>query len=171
MLAGPLYMLQVYDRVLTSRSVETLTVLTVLLVGLYVFLGGLDLIRARVLARIALRLDRLLGAQLLGRAVGATTLDANAAPQQPLRDLEQIRQFVSGPMPAALFDLPWAPLYVALVFLLHPLLGFVALAGTGVLVALSIANQLTTRHPSRAPPMTWRAATPSSRPAGAVPRR
>jgi PrtD family type I secretion system ABC transporter len=147
MLAGPLYMLQVYDRVLTSRSVETLTVLTVLLVGLYVFLGGLDLIRARVLARIALRLDRLLGAQLLRHAVGAPTQDANAAPQQPLRDLEQIRQFVSGPAPAAMFDLPWAPLYVALVFLLHPLLGFVALAGTGVLVALSIANQLTTRRP------------------------
>jgi ATP-binding cassette, subfamily C, type I secretion system permease/ATPase len=148
MLAGPLYMLQIYDRVLTSRSLETLTALTIMLVGLYAFLGGLDLIRARVLARLAVRLDRLLGPPLLRRAVEGNSVDAKAGPQEPLRDLEQIRQFVSGPVPAALFDLPWAPLYVVLVFLLHPLLGFVALAGTAVLVALSIANQFLTRRPS-----------------------
>jgi ABC-type protease/lipase transport system fused ATPase/permease subunit len=147
MLAGPLYMLQVYDRVLTSRSFETLAVLTGLLVGLYVFLGLLDLIRSRVLARIALRLDRLLGPQLLAGAISTSSAKSDGSAAQPMRDLEQIRQFVSGPAPAAIFDLPWAPLYIGLVFLLHPLLGIVALAGSGILIALSIVNQLLTREP------------------------
>lgn len=147
MLAGPLYMLQVYDRVLTSRSLETLTVLTGLLIGLYVFLGVLDVIRTRILSRIALRLDRLLGPGLLAGAVGTTGAKVAGAEPQPMRDLEQIRQFVSGPAPAAIFDLPWAPLYIVLIFLLHPLLGIVALTGTAILVVLSIINQVMTRKP------------------------
>ncbi len=147
MLAGPLYMLQVYDRVLTSRSLETLTVLTGLLVGLYVFLGVLDVIRTRILSRIALRLDRLLGPELLAGVVGIGGAKPVAAELQPMRDLEQIRQFVSGPAPAAIFDLPWAPLYIVLIFLLHPLLGIVALCGTAILVVLSIVNQVMTRKP------------------------
>src|SRR5690606_10407709 len=89
MLAGPLYMLQVYDRVLTSRSLETLTVLTGLLVGLYVFLGVLDVIRTRILSRIALRLDRLLGPELLAGVVGIGGAKPVAAEVQPMRDLEQ----------------------------------------------------------------------------------
>ncbi len=144
MLTGPLYMLQVYDRVLTSRSLETLTVLTGLLIGLYAFLGMLDLIRTRILSRVALRLDRLLGPSLLA---GAISTGAGGQTQQPLRDLEQIRQFVSGPAPSAVFDLPWSPLFVALIFLLHPMLGIVALAGALVLIVLSVANQLLTREP------------------------
>lgn len=147
MLAGPLYMLQVYDRVLTSRSLETLTVLTGLLIGLYVFLGVLDVIRTRILSRIALRLDRLLGPGLLAGAVGMSNSKSGGAEPQPMRDLEQIRQFVSGPAPAAIFDLPWAPLYIVLIFLLHPVLGIVALSGSALLVVLSIVNQVMTRKP------------------------
>ncbi len=147
MLSGPLYMLQVYDRVLTSRSAETLTVLTVLIIGLFAVMGVLDLIRARILSRVAVRLDAILAPPLLAAAVRVTPLRARAAQPSPMRDLEQIRQFVAGPALPAMLDLPWAPLYFALVFLLHPVLGIVALVGAAVLLALSILNQTLTRKP------------------------
>jgi PrtD family type I secretion system ABC transporter len=146
MLTGPLYMLQVYDRVLTSRSVETLVVLTILIVGLFATMGLLDLIRARILARTAIRLDGALAGPMLSGTVRVAPASAAAAPS-PMRDLDQIRQFVAGPAPAAMLDLPWAPLYFGLVFLLHPVLGLVALVGASVLIALSIYNQVATRKP------------------------
>ena len=147
MLSGPLYMLQVYDRVLTSRSLETLALLTILLIGLYLVFGVLDAIRARVLSRISIRLDRLLGGTLLKRAVrpGSAKSDPNAG--RLMGDLEQIRQFVAGPAAAAMLDLPWTPLYFFILFLLHPLLGLAAIAGAGILVAVSLANQLLTLQP------------------------
>ncbi len=147
MLSGPLYMLQVYDRVLTSRSLETLTLLTILLIGLYLVFGVLDALRSRVLSRISIRLDRLLSGPLLKRAVQPGSVKSTAADGRLMGDLEQIRQFVAGPAPAAMLDLPWTPLYFAILFLLHPLLGLAAIAGAGVLVALSLANQLLTQKP------------------------
>ncbi len=143
MLTGPLFMLQVYDRVLTSRSAETLAVLTLLLVGLYVALGVLDLIRSRIFARLALKLDRHLG-PALHRAATTDSRDAG----QPLRDLEQVRQVVAGPVPGALLDLPFAPFYFVLIYLLHPWLGLLATAGVALLAALSVANQRLARKPS-----------------------
>jgi PrtD family type I secretion system ABC transporter len=147
MLAGPLYMLQVYDRVLTSRNVETLVVLTALLVSTYSFMGFLEIVRGRILGRLALRLDRMLGARLFTSYVANDDPKREGDPHQPLRDLEQIRQFVSGSAPTAFFDLPWAPIFLALIFLLHPLLGIVATVGAAVLVVLSISTQVLTRRP------------------------
>jgi ATP-binding cassette, subfamily C, bacterial PrsD len=147
MLSGPLYMLQVYDRVLTSRSLETLTLLTVLLVGLYLAFGVLDTLRARVLSRISIRLDRLLSGTLIKRAVQPGPAKSTATAGRLMGDLEQIRQFVAGPAPSAMLDLPWTPLYFGILFLLHPLLGLAAIAGAVVLVALSLANQLLTLKP------------------------
>ena len=146
MLSGPLYMLQVYDRVLTSRSVETLLVLTMLVAGLFAVMGVLDVVRARILTRVALRLDLALAPHMLAAAIKVEPLRPLTNPSPP-KDLEQICQFLAGPAPQAILDLPYAPLYFALVFLLHPLLGIIALCGAAVLVVLSILNQLLTRKP------------------------
>lgn len=146
MLTGPLFMLQIYDRVLTSRSVPTLTALVLLVAGLFCFMGVLELIRSRVLVRIGLRLDRILRDgvfQSVLRAAPATSV----ARTRSLQDLEQLRQFVAGPGPAALFDLPWTPIYFALIFIFHWVLGVVALAGALILVAISLINEILSRKP------------------------
>jgi ATP-binding cassette subfamily C protein len=145
MLTGPLFMLQIYDRVLTSRSLETLTALTILVAVLLVFLGILELIRSRILVRIGRFLDE---------RVGAVTYDAVLAhalsrtPQmgtQPLRDLDTVRTFASGPGPAAFFDVPWTPIFLVVIFLFHPWLGWLATAGAVVLFLFALANEVWTR--------------------------
>lgn len=146
MLTGPLYMLQVYDRVLTSRSVETLTVLTVLVLGLFAVVASLDMIRSQILARISVRLDRKLARPLQAAAIKVTAQRRRPA-QSPLRDLDVVRQFFEGPAATAILDLPWAVLYFGVVYLLHPVLALLTLAGAIVLVVISIANQLLMRKP------------------------
>lgn len=142
MLTGPLYMLQVYDRVLTSRSIPTLVMLSVLMVGLYVFATAFDLLRARIMTRIAGGLDHRLAPALFSRAVAAQTLARRSTQPSPVRDLDQIRQFVAGPAAVALIDAPWAPIYFALVFVLHPLLGALVVGGAVVLVATALVTQV-----------------------------
>ena len=143
-LAAPLYMLQVYDRVISSGSTVTLVMLTVALILALIALAGLDSIRARVLTRAGLRLDRMLA----GRVVAAS-VDANAesARSQPLRDFDTFRQFITGAGIHALFDLPWAPIYIGVIFLLHPLLGFFAFGCAVVLIAMAILNQWLVQEP------------------------
>ena len=146
MLTGPLFMLQIYDRVLTSRSIPTLTALIGLVGCLFCFLGVLELIRSRILVRIGLRLDRVLAGNLFEsvlRVAPATT----ALRTRVLQDLEQIRQFISGPGPASLFDIPWTPIYFGLIFVFHWVLGVVALGGAMLLVVFSLLNELLSRRP------------------------
>src|SRR5262245_42570372 len=107
-LAGPLYMLQVYDRVISSASKTTLVRLTVALVVAFVPLAGLDMVRARVLGRAGVRLDRLLGARVLA-ATFSQAGRGEGVGSQPLRDFDSVRMFFSGTGINALFDLPWAP--------------------------------------------------------------
>jgi ABC-type protease/lipase transport system fused ATPase/permease subunit len=130
MLAGPLYMLQIYDRVLSSRSVPTLIALSALLLAAYVFQGTLDLIRVRVVARVATALDFHLATTVHAAVVrlGLTARHAGEA-QQPLRDLDQIRSFLTSTGPIAFVDLPWAPVFLALCFAIHMWLGVTALIG------------------------------------------
>jgi ATP-binding cassette subfamily C protein len=142
MLTGPLYMLQVYDRVLTSRSIPTLVMLSVLMVGLYLFATAFDLLRARIMTRIALGLDHRLAPALFSRAVAAQALARRSTQPSPVRDLDQIRQFVAGPAAVALIDAPWAPIYLVLVFLLHPLLGGLVVGGSVILVATALISQI-----------------------------
>src|SRR5215475_1232297 len=108
MLAGPLYMLQVYDRVLNSRSVPTLIALSILLVGAYAFQGALDLIRSRVVVRSAALLDQRLALTVHGAMIrySVVTRHPGEGPQ-PVRDLDQIRTFLTGAGPTAIVDLPW----------------------------------------------------------------
>jgi ATP-binding cassette, subfamily C, type I secretion system permease/ATPase len=147
MLTGPLFMLQIYDRVLASGSVETLAALLVLVTGLFTFMGLLELVRARVLVRVGLRIDRLVGKALFESVLSVAPAVGGARQTQALRDLEQIRQFAGGPVPSAAFDAPWVPIYFAVLFLFHSLLGLVALAGALVLVVLSVINEALSRRP------------------------
>ncbi|MDP2699344.1 type I secretion system permease/ATPase [Thalassospira sp.] len=144
MLTGPLFMLQVYDRVLASRSLPTLTALIVLVAVLYVFLGAVDALRARMLVRIGWRVDEQLGANAL-----AATLDQALKPggetARPLHDLDQIRQFLGGAGPMAICDMPWMPLFVGIIFAFHPWLGVMALAGGVILVVLTLISEMATR--------------------------
>ncbi|MEM9742014.1 MAG: type I secretion system permease/ATPase [Pseudomonadota bacterium] len=142
MLTSPLYMLQVYDRVLVSRSVDTLILLSIVALGALATYGLLEVVRARVLVRVGTRFDRALSDTVFASAM------QKGAGAQPFRDLERIREFITGRSLAALFDIPWTPIYIALVYLLHPLLGHVALFGALVLLAIVFFNESSTRLPS-----------------------
>ena len=118
-LAAPLYMLQVYDRVISSASQTTLLMLTLAVLMAFVALAGLDVVRSRVITRASIRLDRLLA----GRVIAATVESAGkgaAVGSQPLRDFDNFRQFITGTGIHAIFDAPWAPIYIAVIFMLHP---------------------------------------------------
>src|SRR5215475_1628805 len=150
MLAGPLYMLQVYDRVLNSRSVPTLVALSLLLVGAYAFQGALDLIRSRVVVRSAALLDQRLALAIHGAVIRL----AVAGPQtgegpQPGRDLDQIRAFLTGAGPIAIVDLPWVPAFLLICFLIHPWLGFAATAGGVLLFTMTLLTERASRAPAR----------------------
>ncbi len=150
-LTGSLYMLQVYDRVLPSRSVPTLIGLTVLMVLLFAAYGVLDYARTRVLSRVGLGVDRDLRERVFGTVL-LMPLRARATGDglQPVRDLDQVRAFLSGLGPTALFDMPWMPVYLALVFVLHPVLGLFATASALLLIALTMLTEKRTGPPSKA---------------------
>jgi ATP-binding cassette subfamily C protein PrsD len=150
MLTGSMFMLQVYDRVLPSRSVPTLVALGVLTVALFAFQGFLDMSRGRILVRIGTFLDEQLSLRIYD-AVARLPLkiQSKADGLQPIRDLDQIRGFLSGLGPASLFDLPWIPLYLGVCFAFHPWIGVTALAGAAVLVSLTLWTEMLTRAPSR----------------------
>lgn len=149
MLTGPLFMLQVYDRVLGSQSVETLTALTVLVVFLFVLMGIVDLIRGRVMQRIAARFQDRMEGRVFGAALreGALRGDESAATAGGMRDLDSVTRLIGSPVMLAFFDIPWAPLFLAAIFIFHPLLGVVAVVGGLILVISTIANRVLTKNP------------------------
>ncbi|RUU01169.1 type I secretion system permease/ATPase, partial [Mesorhizobium sp. USDA-HM6] len=138
LLVIPLYLLQVYDRVLPSSSVETLLYLSAIAVTALAFLGFLDAVRAVYTQRIAATVDRKLGATTFAASLGARY----AGGLSPLRDLASVCAFIRSRGVAVLFDLPFAPAFLALLYLIHPVLFWVTLAGTVLLVLLVVANQL-----------------------------
>ncbi|WP_010398273.1 type I secretion system permease/ATPase [Paracoccus sp. TRP] len=146
MLTGPLFMMQVYDRVLASRSVETLTALFLLVTFLFTLMGVLDLARNRIMARIAARFQE----RMEGRVFTAALQDGQAVGSDVvvrggMRDLEAVQKLIASPVLMALFDLPWAPFFLAAVFLFHPLLGAVATAGMVILISSTLLNQWLSR--------------------------
>jgi PrtD family type I secretion system ABC transporter len=151
MLAGPLYMLQLYDRVLSSRSIPTLVALSIFLVTAYAFQGGLDVVRSRLVVRIASLLDLRMDAIVHNAVIRLANQSRSAAEaHQPLRDLDQIRAFLTGPGPTAIVDLPWAPLFLAICFLIHPWLGLLAVAGALILLTLTLLTERLSRTPTQA---------------------
>nr|WP_235816243.1 type I secretion system permease/ATPase [Phaeovulum vinaykumarii] len=148
MLTGPMFMLQVYDRVLGSQSRETLAALFALVVFLFLIMGVLDWARGRMMARLGARLQSRLEARVFEAALtrnGQAPGDPAAA--AALRDLEAVQKFMGAPVATALFDLPWAPFFLLAVFIFHPWLGWVATAGGAVLLATTFLNQALTRAP------------------------
>ena len=138
-LTGSFYMLQVYDRVIPSRSVPTLIALSVLAAVLFAGQAALDFFRQRVLSRMARSLDERLSPRVFALVARLPLTGRGAAMGlQPLRDLDQVRSFLSGVGPTALFDLPWMPLYVGICFLFHPWIGIAALVGALLLVGLTL---------------------------------
>jgi PrtD family type I secretion system ABC transporter len=149
-LTGSLFMLEVYDRVLPSRSVPTLIGLAILAAGMYFFQGILDLIRGRILGRIGTALDEALNRRVFETMVRLPLLVGNRNEGlQPLRDLDSIRSFLSGAGPGAFFDLPWLPFYLAICFVFHVLIGLTALVGAIILVSLTIVTEYMSRQPAR----------------------
>src|SRR5215470_5771771 len=150
-LTGSFFMLAVYDRVLPSRSLPTLVALALLAFGLYLFQAVLDVLRGRVLVRIGSALDQALSGliydMIVRRPLKARTSGGEGL--QPLRDLDQVRSYLSGLGPTALFDLPWMPFYLAICFLFHPLIGLTALLGSLVLVTLALLTDVLMRSPTR----------------------
>jgi ATP-binding cassette, subfamily C, type I secretion system permease/ATPase len=149
-LTGSLFMLEVYDRVLPSRSVPTLIGLIILAGGLYIAQGILDLIRGRILGRIGTSLDEALNARVFDIVVRLPlTVGGRNEGLQPLRDLDHVRGFLGGMGPSAFFDLPWLPFYLAICFAFHVLIGVTALAGAIILVTLTIMTEFLSRVPAR----------------------
>jgi ATP-binding cassette subfamily C protein len=149
-LTGSLFMLEVYDRVLPSRSVPTLIGLVVLAGGLYVAQGVLDLIRGRILVRVGTALDESLNARVFGTVVRMPLIMGGRSDGlQPLRDLDNVRAFLSSMGPGAFFDLPWLPFYLAICFAFHWLIGLTALVGAIILVTLTVVTEYMSRSPAR----------------------
>ena len=152
-LTAPLYMLQVFDRVLTGRSVETLFYLTAAAGLALLTLAALDAVRNQVLVRLGLWFDRRLGGALLASGVRGALARASTSSIQSLRDLATFRAFISGPAMMAIMDVPWTPIFIGVIFLLHPILGWLALSGALLLFAIAVGNELATRQPLQASTM------------------
>ncbi len=140
MLTGPLYMLQIYGRVITSHSYETLAVLTLLVIILFAAMAALDYARNALLARAAGAFEETMKQATFDMTMEASRIGLSTV-EQPLRDLRQIRQFLASPALVAVFDAPWAPIFLAVVFMMHWLLGLVALAGLVTLAVLVFVNE------------------------------
>lgn len=141
LLAAPIYMLQIYDRVLVAHSVETLVVLTLLLVGLFVVQGALDHARARIMARVGARLQGVLEDRVMEAALRRLSRDPTDLPALAgERDLDALSRFWASPGRLALYDLPWTPIFFGSLFLIHSWLGILALAGAMILVLAGLAN-------------------------------
>jgi len=149
-LTGSLFMLEVYDRVLPSRSVPTLIGLAILAGGMYLTQGILDLIRGRILGRVGTALDEILNRRVFDTMVRLPlVMGARNEGLQPLRDLDAVRSFLSGMGPGAFFDLPWLPFYLAICFAFHFVIGLTALVGAIILVGLTLVTEYMSREPAR----------------------
>ena len=149
-LTGSFFMLQVYDRVIPSRSFPTLVALSVLALILYGFQAVLDFVRGRVLVRMGGSLDSGLSARVFGLVTRLPLrYKAIGDGQQPLRDLDTIRNFLVGTGPQAFFDLPWMPIYLFICFLFHPAIGWAVVVGAVILGAVAIATEVWSREPIR----------------------
>ena len=145
MLAVPLYMMQLYDRVLATGNVDTLLALTVMVAAALVILGLLDALRGRVLTRVGSWLDREMGGPVLSGAVADALRAGGGVSAQGLRDLATVRGYLGGPAVTPLFDAPWVPVFLAIIFLIHPVLGWIALGGAVALFVCAVLNDLATR--------------------------
>lgn len=146
MLTGPLFMLQVYDRVLSSRSTATLVALFILVVLLYTFMGCLDYARGRIMARFGARFQSFLDETVFRSTIKSSILESERSQTSSgLRDIESVQSLLSNPAAFSVFDIPWTPIFIGAIFIFHPLLGWMAVAGGIFLLSITILNQLLTK--------------------------
>ncbi|MFY0679157.1 MAG: type I secretion system permease/ATPase [Thalassovita sp.] len=147
MLTGPLYMMQVYDRVLGSRSIETLLGLTLIVAFLYGMMGLLDFSRTRIMARVGARFQARLDQRVFDAVIRKSALRSSGQMATGLRDLESVQRLITSPALTAMFDIPWTPFFLLGIMIFHPWLGYLALSGGVVLVIIAITNQIVSRLP------------------------
>ncbi len=158
MLTGPLYMLQVYDRVLGSRSVETLMALSLLVVFLYGTMGFLDFARGRIMGRVGARFQASLDKRVFEAVIRRSAISRDEKSDTGLRDLESVQRLMTSPVLMSIFDLPWTPVFLFGIFIFHPMLGILAISGGGLLIVVALLNQWVTRTPvAKANMATFRA--------------
>ncbi len=146
MLVPPLYMLQLYDRVLTSRSEDTLFFLTAIVVVLFITMATLEIVRSKVLVKVGNKLDSILSKRVFDSLFDLANKQPGKASSMPLSDLTQIRQFMTGNGLFAFFDAPWMPIYIAVLFMFHPWFGYFAIFAAIVLVIITILNEYDTKE-------------------------
>jgi ATP-binding cassette subfamily C exporter for protease/lipase len=147
MLTPTLYMLQTYDRVLASRSSMTLLMLTLVTLGLFALLSGLEWVRSRTLVRVGARFDAALNTRVFNAAFETNLRSVGANAGQALSDLTNVRQFITGNGLFAFFDAPWFPIYLVVMFILHPVIGWFSVGGAVVLISLTLVNEWATKGP------------------------
>lgn len=145
MFVGPLYMLQIYDRVLSSRNEFTLIVITAISIALLVTYGLLEFVRSRMLVRAGLQFDNVISRPLFDRVARMQLQNPNSGARSALGDADKVRSFITGQGVLAFFDVPWTPLFLALCFAFHTWLGIVATVGTVVIFILALLNEVLTR--------------------------
>ncbi|WP_158965290.1 type I secretion system permease/ATPase [Chachezhania sediminis] len=147
MLTGPLYMLQVYDRVLGSRSEATLLALTLLVAFLYGIMGILDYTRGRIMARAGARFQSALDHRVFDAMIRRSAVSRDPAAQTGLADLESVQRLIASPVLMAVFDIPWTPVFLVGISFFHPWLGYLAMGGGALLILITWLNQTLTRRP------------------------
>ena len=147
MLTGPLYMLQVYDRVLGSRSEATLIALTLLVIFLYAMMGLLDFVRGRIVGRVGARFQARLDQRVFEAVVRRSAVGANDHAATGLRDLESVQRLITSPVLMAGFDIPWTPVFLFGIAIFHPRLAILAVSGGAVLIFIALLNQILTQRP------------------------
>ncbi|MCC0035248.1 MAG: type I secretion system permease/ATPase [Hoeflea sp.] len=146
MFVSPLYMLQLYDRVLHSRSEMTLIMLTLIAVGLLITYAVLEWVRSRVLVRAGLRFDDMISDGLFTRVITQTMQSPQSRSEFALSDIDRLREFLTGQGLIAICDLPWIPVFLAVCFYFHPIIGWIAVIGAAIIFALAIANEVMTKN-------------------------
>lgn len=149
MFIGPLYMLQVYDRVLQSRNETTLLMLTLIACGMLVVYGVLEYVRSRMLVRAGMQFDELLASPLFNRVLKGTLANPGQNTQYALGDIDKLREFLTGNGLLALLDAPWVPIFLVVCFVFDPLLGYVSLGGAVAIFVLALANEILTHNALR----------------------
>jgi PrtD family type I secretion system ABC transporter len=148
MLTGPLYMLQVYDRVLGSRSVETLLALSLIVIFLYGVMGLMDWVRGRVMSRAGARFQDALDRRVFDAVNRKAAIAPDPRTETGLQDLEAVRRLMTAPVLMAIFDIPWTPVFLAGIFLFHPMMGWLAVFGGTILIVITVLNQVLSRAPN-----------------------
>ncbi len=147
MLTGSIYMLQVYDRVLTSSSVPTLVALSAIVAVVYIFYGFLEYVRSRILVRIGRRFEEKLRSRVFNVVSELAMRKQGNAGSQPINDLQTMRQFLGGQGPLAFLDMPWVPVYLFVVFMLHWVIGVASLFAAATILVIALLSEFRTRKP------------------------